>query len=163
MEADFLLEHFRDSATSALRRFPHTVGQCVGLCAYISRDLKGRGVSNEVALGSLTCAGIRVFKYNKPIPARPKRLVDWDGHAWIEFADGVVGEPSLLRTARNKPNNSNIKRHLHELGFLNGWALLMSRDEQRNFGLKYVRKQILKEDRFDNLIGGLDFINNHVL
>lgn len=161
MQNDIVFDHLNETITSALSRFRFTTGQCVGLCAYISKNLKALGVENTVALGSLTCAGVKAFQYTKPIQQRPKTLVNWDGHAWIELSDGFVVEPSLLRTARAAPPSSNLRRHLENLDMLERGALLMYPEDRKVFELKYVRKAVLKENRYDEMIEGLIFLNGN--
>jgi hypothetical protein len=89
-----------EQTTEALKTFPITSGQCVALCAYIPVRLSKRSISNKVALGSLSCNGIKTFQYKKPIPAHPSQSMEWDGNAWIEFQNHIIDEPSLFRTAR---------------------------------------------------------------
>ncbi len=85
-------EKFGQRTVEALAAFPKTVGRCANLCAYISEKLRWDDVDHLVALGSLSCNGVKVFQYRKPFPQKPKQEIIWDGHAWIEFPDGSIGD-----------------------------------------------------------------------
>jgi hypothetical protein len=143
----------------ALAAFPNTVGRCVNLCTYISERLKEDGVEHRVALGSLSCRGIKTFQYRTAFPLRPNRKISWEGHAWIEFPDASIGEPSLLRTAQTLPIGSNLRSHLDEIGILQRGAIMMSRQQQLEWALKYTKKQQLSNSAFAALIGGLMHLN----
>ena len=160
VKSDFLFSRFEDSVTSALSRFPHTVGQCVGLCAYISHDLNKLDIKNEVVLGSLICAGVDLF--NTPILLEQNQsyeLKNWPSHAWIRFSGDIIGEPSLLRTVKHSPKDNELYRHFEQHRIIAKEALLMNQDEQRKFELEYVTKEVLKENQFDKFINGLIFLN----
>ncbi|MCJ2093116.1 hypothetical protein MKK67_11500 [Methylobacterium sp. J-072] len=152
---------FATCTTDALRMFRNTVGQCVGLCAAISWRLTEDGVPNKVALGSLSCGGVPAFEYSGPFVTDGSSPVDWDGHAWIEFPGGIIGEPSLLRTAKAAPRQSNLRQSLERQGVIDkGAFILPGRDTLAVFGLKYTRMAYLAEGDFDPLIHGLIATNN---
>lgn len=157
---EFFAERFGERTTEVLGIFPITAGLCVNLCACISFKLEEDGVPHTVCLGSLSCNGVKVFRYIKAFPRRPVRPVEWDGHAWIEFPQGYIGEPSLLRSARTFPDGSNIKNHLRRLGVLNRGSMLLSPEDVRDYGLKYTKKQELHESMTLPLIEGLVEINS---
>jgi hypothetical protein len=151
---------FRKRAVEALTVFPDTIGQCAALCAYISARLTEDSIPNKVALGSLSCNGIKAFHYNKPIPAMPSASMVWDGHAWIEFSGGIIGEASLFRTARAAPPQSNLRQNLEAHGLLGRGAILIAaNDALADYGLKYRQKTYLAESAFPILIDGLIAIN----
>ena len=140
--------------------FPNTSGLCVYVCAYISFELENDGIPHSVALGSLSCNGVKVFQYNKGFPRKPTRPVDWDGHAWIEFPGGYIGEPSLLRTARTLPETSNVKNHLKRLDVLDRGALLFSTQQAKINGFKYSKKQELHKSMIPPLIEALRHVGS---
>ena len=145
---------FVQRTTEALRIFPETAGRRVALCAYISDGLDKAGIPHSVALGSLSCNGLKTFQYRKAFPSNPKGPIIWEGHTWIEL-DGYIGEPSLLRTARAQSVGSNLRRHLEHLGIIDRGAILMDEQSRREFGLKYFRKETLKKTMIEPLIAGL--------
>ncbi|TXN73418.1 hypothetical protein [Methylobacterium sp. WL6] len=147
---------FATCTTDALRNFRNTVGQCVGLCAAISWRLTKDGVPNKVALGSLSCGGIPSFEYSGPFVTDRSNSSAWDGHAWIEFPGGVIGEPSLLRTAKAAPRHSNLRQSLERQGLIDKGAFLLPESEAlADLGLKYTRMAYLAEGEFEPLIRGL--------
>lgn len=156
----FFSEKFGQRTTEGLTIFPVTEGLCVNLCAWISLKLHEDGVRHCVCLGSLSCNGVRAFKYIKAFPRKPTRPIDWDGHAWIEFSQGYIGEPSLLRTARSLPSGSNIKKHLEFLNLLHRGAVLFSPQDVKDSGLKYTKKQVMHESTIPLLVQGLIRINS---
>ncbi len=159
-QLDPIAEGFGKRATEALAAFPNTVGRCVNLCAYISARLRDDGILNEVCLGSLSCNGTKTFQYRKAFPRNPKGPVEWDGHAWLEFSDGRIGEPSLMRTARAQSEHSNLRRHLEMLEILDRGAVLMSKEDATRNGFKYTRKSILGRELERPLIEGLLAVNS---
>ncbi|OAI23823.1 hypothetical protein A1351_18715 [Methylosinus sp. R-45379] len=151
---------FSKCAVDALATFPKTAGQCVALCAYISARLTEDSIANRVALGSLSCNGVKTFQYKKPISVAPSGSSVWDGHAWIEFPDGVIGEPSLFRTAKAFPKHSSLRQNLEAHGLIDRGAILISAsDALKDYGLKYRQRTYLKEAAFVPLIHGLMAIN----
>lgn len=147
---------FAACTRDALLTFRNTVGQCVGLCAAVSWRLAENGVPNKVALGSLTCGGILAFEYSGPFVTDGSNPSTWDGHAWIEFPGGVIGEPSLLRTAKAAPRQSNLRQSLERQGVIDkGAFLLPESDALAAFGLKYTRMAYLAQGDFEPLIRGL--------
>ena len=159
-QIDQIAEGFGKRTRDALDAFPNTVGRCVNLCAYISARLRDDGILNEVCLGSLSCNGTKTFQYRKAFPRNPKGPVEWYGHAWLEFSDGRIGEPSLIRTARAQPANNNLRRHLEILGFLNRGAVLMRKEGAIRNGFKYTKKSILGRELERPLIEGLLAVNS---
>ena len=151
---------FQNRAREMLALFPRTEGQCVGLCACISAKLDEDRIPHSVALGSLSCNGIKAFQYVKAFPSKPSGPIVWDGHAWIEFSHGYIGEPSLLRTARVLPDTSNIKQHLQSLGIIGKGAILLNEQAKQKMGLKYTRKAILRPSLIASLAAGLISIND---
>jgi hypothetical protein len=151
---------FSRRSMEALTSFPNTIGQCAALCAYISARLTEDSIANRVALGSLSCNGVKAFQYKKPIPAMPSASTVWDGHAWIEFPDGVIGEPSLFRTARAAPKQSNLRQNLETHGLIGRGAILIAAsDALIDYGLKYRQITYLNEEAFLPLIDGLMTVN----
>lgn len=147
---------FAACTRDALLTFRNTTGQCVGLCAAISWALTQDGVSNKVALGSLYCGGVPAFVYSGPFSTALSDTIVWDGHAWIEFPSGIIGEPSLLRTAKAAPRENYLRQTLERLGIIDkGAFLLPESDALAAFGLKYTRMAYLAEGDFDPLIHGL--------
>lgn len=152
---------FAARTKDALLAFRNTVGQCVGLCAAISLRLTEDGVPNKVALGSLSCGGILAFRYGGPFVADGSSPVDWDGHAWIEFPGGIIGEPSLLRTAKAAPRQSNLRQSLERQGIIDKGAFLLPESEAlAALGLKYEREAYLAEADFEPVIRGLIATND---
>ena len=160
MDYEAFSEKFSQRTSEVLGIFPNTAGLCVNLCACISFALQNDGVAHSVALGSLSCKGVKVFQYTGAFPRKPNRPAAWDGHAWIEFADGYIGEPSLLRTARTFPETSNVKNHLKRLGLLGRGALLFSAQQAKDHGFKYTKKQELHRPTIPSLIEGLVHVNS---
>lgn len=155
---------FESHTVDALTIFPNTVGQCVALCAYISSKIREDNVECKVALGSLSCGGIKTFQYIKAFSSNPNvsKFTEWDGHAWIEFGDDFIGEPSLIRTANARPIGSNLRSHLTKLDMLGRGAFLSSKEDIKlNMHLKYTRKNILKDRMIKPLIAGLFELNSH--
>lgn len=159
-QIDPIADGFGKRATEALAAFPNTIGRCVNLCAFISARLRDDGIMNDVCLGSLSCSGKKAFQYRKPFPRNPKGPIEWDGHAWLEFSDGRIGEPSLMRTARAQPMHSNLRRHLEMLQILERGAVLISKEDAIENGFKYTRKGVLWRDLERPLIEGLFAINS---
>lgn len=160
MDYEAFSEKFGQRTSEMLGMFPNTAGLCVNLCACISFKLESDGVPHSVALGSLSCNGVKVFQYTKAFPRKPNRPADWDGHAWIEFPDEYIGEPSLLRTARTFPEASNVKNHLKRLGLHDRGALLFSAQKAKDYGFKYTKKQELHRPTIPSLIEGLVYVNS---
>jgi hypothetical protein len=150
---------FKKHATESLRLFSFIIGQCVPLCAHISAKLTNDDIPHSVALGSLSCNGIKTFQYVRAFPSNPQGPVQWDGHAWIEFPDGYIGEPSLLRTARTQQIYSNLRQHFERLGMIELGAFLMNKEARDEARLKYIRKKTLDQSMFPRLIAGLEFLN----
>ncbi|GJE14577.1 hypothetical protein [Methylobacterium longum] len=151
---------FAACTKDALLTFRNTDKQCVGLCAAISWSLTEDGVPNKVALGSLSCEGVLAFKYSGPFVTDGSVPLDWDGHAWIEFPGGIIGEPSLLRTAKAAPRQSNLRQSLERQGLIDkGAFILPENDTLAAFGLKYTRMAYLAAGDFDPLIRGLVAMN----
>ncbi len=159
MIAEDIKNSFNIRVTEALSLFPNTIGQCVALCAYVSSGLEQDGVHHSVAVGSLSCNGIKTFQYKRAFSSTPNIMHNWEGHAWIEFSDGVIGDPSLIRTARHQGPTSNLRRHLESLDLLSRGALLMDANARKEDRLKYYRKSYLKPKMFTPLIDGLKAMN----
>jgi len=159
-EYSFFSEKFCKRATEALTHFPLTEGLCVNLCAIISSKLSEDNVPHSVCLGSLSCNGVKAFKYTKAFPRKPSGPVNWSGHAWIEFPKGYIGEPSLLRTARSLPAHSNIRNHLDKLDLLRSGILLFSPGDVKGSGLKYTKKKLLHKSAIPSLARGLIEMNS---
>jgi len=158
-----IVEAFGSLAQTALEVFPVTTWQCVGLSAWIANQLNTEGVGCKVALGSLRCNNILAFKYVRPVPKRPKKSFNWDGHAWVEFEGNIIGDASLCRTARESPSASNMRNHLEHIGALHLGALMFTYSKARNsHGLKYSRKSYLHDEAYNTVIEALERINaNH--
>ena len=150
---------FQKHVHDTLHLFPNTIGQCVSLCACISSKLSIDEIPHVVALGSLSCNGIKTFQYVRAFPSNPTKPISWDGHAWLEFPNGFIGEPSLLRTARAQESISNLRRHFENLGMLDRGAFLMDKQARHDAGLKYTRKSILNEKMIPSLVKGLISLN----
>lgn len=151
---------FQVASNKALEMFPDMFGQCVGVSAWIVRHLRRDGISCRVALGTLLCNGRLAFKYERPIPRRPKGAIDWKGHAWVDFNSRAVGEVSLYRTARALPQASNLKQNLLELGLLrNGASLFSYSHAESELNLKYKIKSYLHEEVYSQVIEGLEAVN----
>jgi hypothetical protein len=158
--SESLNEAFSKRALEALTAFPDTIGQCVALCAYISARLTEDSIANRVALGSLSSNGVKAFQYRKPVTAISSASTVWDGHAWIELAGGMIGEPSLFRTARAAQRQSNLRQNLEAHGLIGKGAILISAaDALKDYGLKYRQKGYLQEAAFPRLIEGLIAMN----
>ncbi len=154
-----LQDNFRDAAVTTLSAFASTEGQCVGVSASISLILQDRNIPHKIALGSLSCNGVKAFQYRKAIPKSSNGIMDWDGHAWIEFVEGYIGEASLFRTAKAALCNSNMRQHLKSCGLLTKGAIFFDLESRRNFRLKYVRKSYLDLGMAPRFSDGLMQIN----
>lgn len=159
-ELDATAKRFLEISTEILKSYSYIDNQCVSVCALISSELEKDGIAHSIALGSLSCNGIKAFQYKKAFPKKPKTGVVWDGHAWIDFDGEVVGEATLMRSARRFPETSNIKTHLKRLNLLNKGAFVLPRAELRQLGLKYTKRKELPISMVTPLIEGLKHIND---
>ena len=155
-----IADAFTKAANAALQKFPYTKFQCASISAWIAEYINGQGISCKVALGTLRCNGSYAFKYSGPIPRQAKNSIHWDGHAWVEFEQRIIGDASLFRTARSLTDESNLKKHLENLGLLHRGAIMFSyADAKQHNGLRYVRKSYLHGEIVPTLISGLEELN----
>lgn len=160
MDFDSAAKRFLEISTEVLKSYRYIDNQCVSVCSLISSELAKDGIAHCVALGSLSCDGIKAFQYKKPFPRRPKTGVVWDGHAWIEFHGEVIGEATLMRSARRFPETSNIKMYLRRHHLLDKGAFALPKTELRQGGLKYTKLNELPNSMIAPLIDGLKYIND---
>ena len=147
-----MMDTIQEEAKFVLETFPKLAGRCLGGSAALSLRLTEAVVSNEVALGSLICRGIPAFTYS-PIDLDVGGI--WDGHAWVVIADTFIMDISLLRTVRERPENSNVKSSLKSL--LNKGAIGFKRQGRISTfeELIYVQEGTLPKHGRDRLIRGL--------
>ncbi|RPE63278.1 hypothetical protein EDD53_2877 [Pacificibacter maritimus] len=159
-DIDSAAVRFMEISRDMLKTHPNTASQCVAVCALISSELDQDEIPHSIALGSLSCNGVKAFQYKKAFPKRPKSLVDWEGHAWIDFDCGLVGEATLMRTARRFPDTSNMKSCLKSANLLDKGPFVLPRTTLLQLGLKYTKRSQLHRSIYNPLIDGLKFIND---
>lgn len=147
-----MLEIIKKETTFVLDAFPKLAGKCLGGSAALSLRLTEEGVPNYVALGSLTCRGIQAFTYT---PLNLDAGGVWDGHAWVVISDAMIMDVSLIKTARERPENSNIKKSLKPI--LERGAIGFSRQGRLSIyeDLVYEEVSRLPDHGRDRLIRGL--------
>ena len=107
-----MIEIIKEETTFVLDAFPKLAGKCLGGSAALSLRLTNAGVPNYVALGSLTCRGIQAFTYT---PLNLDIGGVWDGHAWVVIEETIIMDVTLIKTARERPDNSNVKKSLKHI------------------------------------------------
>jgi len=156
-------ESFVKHTTTAFNVFENTKGQCVALCAYIGSKIKDDNINCCIALGSLSCNGIETYEYSGEFPSNPNesKFIDWEGHAWIEFENRFIGEPSLIRTAKALPRESNVRTQLEKIDMLSTGAFLTCKNDALfNMGLLYEKKNTLNNEMIRPIAAGLFKLNN---
>ena len=150
---------FAKSARELLANTPVMFGKCAPMSAMWGALLRDRyAVPAAVVVGDLIIEGHTIFRCNGNIPegeaATESHCLAWEGHCWVEI-DGMVGDISLLQTARMIERPSVLKTFLDTHIGLHRGMIMMDRTRLETMGMAYVAKHVLTDSQMNGLIAGM--------
>ncbi len=150
---------FVTTARDLLDHTPAMFGKCAPMSAMWAALIRDRyDVPAVAVVGDLLVEGSTIFSCNGNIP-HPETMTEsqcaaWEGHCWIEIA-GMIGDISILRTARMIDRPSVLKAFLDRHIGLQRGMMMMDRTRLEAIGMNYVAKHVLSDSQMNSLIGGM--------